>query len=158
MKADFLTAAWRKLLIINYSVDPAILEPYLPYKTELDLWKDKCYVSLVGFRFVNTRVRGIPIPFHRDFEEINLRFYVRYKAQNDWKRGVTFIKEIVPRPAITFVANTLYREKYVSLKTGYEWSAEPNGISVAYRWKHEGDWDYIRAKAGFQWFCALYRT
>jgi uncharacterized protein YqjF (DUF2071 family) len=148
MKSDFLTAAWRKLLIINYSVDPAILEPYLPYKTELDLWKDKCYVSLVGFRFLNTRVRGIPIPFHRDFEEINLRFYVRYKERMDWKRGVTFIKEIVPRPAITFVANTLYREKYVSLKTAYEWSEEANAISVAYRWKHEGDWDYIQVKAG----------
>jgi uncharacterized protein YqjF (DUF2071 family) len=35
-------------------------------------------VSLVGFLFQNTRLRSIPIPFHRIFEEVNLRFYVRH--------------------------------------------------------------------------------
>src|SRR6478736_2670783 len=108
MNSTFLTAEWRKLAIANYVVDPKLLLPYLPYKTELDTWNGKCYVSLVGFRFVNTRLKGIPIPFHIHFEEVNLRFYVRYKDESGWKRGVTFIREIVPRPALTFIANNLY--------------------------------------------------
>ena len=115
MASKFLTAEWRKLAIANYSVDPKILKPYLPYKTELDLWNGKCYVSLVGFRFVNTKLKGISIPFHRHFEEVNLRFYVRFKDPTGWKRGVAFIKEIVPKPALTFIANTIYREKYITL-------------------------------------------
>ncbi|MBA2408144.1 MAG: DUF2071 domain-containing protein, partial [Chitinophagales bacterium] len=73
MSKTFLTAEWRKLVIVNYSVDPSILIPYLPFKTELDFWNGKCYVSLVGLRFINTKAKGFYIPFHRDFEEINLR-------------------------------------------------------------------------------------
>src|SRR5690242_7872403 len=117
MNSTFLTAEWRKLAIINYSVDPAILAPYVPYGTELDYWNGKCYVSLVGFRFINTKLKGISIPFHTDFDEINLRFYVRHKASGIWKRGVSFIREIVPKPALALVANTIYREKYVTLPT-----------------------------------------
>lgn len=148
MRKTFLTAEWRKLVIANYSVDPAILTPYLPYKTELDFWKDKCYVSLVGFRFINTKLKGLPIPFHGDFEEINLRFYVRYIDGTDWKRGVTFIKEIVPKPALTFVANSLYGEKYVTFPTKHQWIKNPNSIEVSYQWKHQGAWDLLEVTAG----------
>jgi len=74
MNATFLSAEWRKLAIANYYVDPEILVPFLPYKTELDLWNGKCYISLVGFRFVNTKLKGFGIPFHKHFEEVNLKF------------------------------------------------------------------------------------
>ena len=87
MASKFLTAEWRKLAIANYSVDPKILTPYLPYKTELDLWNGKCYVSLVGFRFINTKLKGISIPFHRHFEEVNLRFYVSIKIRQVGKEA-----------------------------------------------------------------------
>src|SRR6185295_11969092 len=143
MRKTFLTAEWRKLVIANYSVDPAILAPYLPYKTELDFWKDKCYVSLVGFRFINTKLKGLSIPFHSDFEEINLRFYVRYKDGSEWKRGVTFIKEIVPKPALTFVANSFYGEKYVTFPTKHRWIQNASSIEVSYQWKHHSAWDSI---------------
>lgn len=109
MAKTFLQAEWRKLVMANYAVDKKILEPYLPYQTELDLWKDTCYVSLVGFMFLNTKIKGIKIPFHTHFEEVNLRFYVRYLQNGEWKRGVVFIKEIVPKAALTFVANTIYK-------------------------------------------------
>src|SRR5690349_18873988 len=148
MPKTFLTAEWRKLAIGNYSVDPSILLPYLPYKTELDYWNDKCYVRLVGFRFINTKLRGISVLFHMNFEEINLRFYVRYKDGNEWKRGVTFIKEIVPRPALTFVANTIYKEKYVTHPTRYKFVTDTDSMNVAYEWKHKGAWDAFDITAG----------
>lgn len=147
MKKTFLTAEWRKLLIINYSVDPAILTPYLPYRTELDFYKDKCYVSLVGFRFLKTRLKGIAIPFHTDFEEINLRFYVRHNDGGIWKRGVTFIKEIVPRKALTIVANSIYNEKYITLPTRHRWTQNVDSIEVSYEWKYMNDWDSVTVKA-----------
>ena len=94
----------------NYEVSPEILKKYLPYKTELDVWNGQCYASIVGFQFLETQVLGIKFPFHTNFDEVNLRFYVRYNDNGEWKRGVVFIKEIVPKVMITFVANTLYNE------------------------------------------------
>ena len=78
----FLTAEWRKLLVINYEVDAEVLLPYLPVGTELDLFEEKCYVSLIGFMFLNTKVKGISAPGLRNFEEVNLRFYVKRKVNN----------------------------------------------------------------------------
>ena len=131
----FLTAEWRKLAIANYEIDPDILSKYLPPKTELDLWRGKCYVSLVGFMFLNTKLLGLPIPFHRNFEEVNLRFYVRHKHHNEWKRGVVFIKEIVPKYAITFVANTLYKEHYQTMKMSHAWKKLDNCRIIKYLWR-----------------------
>jgi uncharacterized protein len=98
---SFLTAEWRKLAIANYLVSPKLLEKYIPSGTSLDLYQDKCFVSLVGFMFLNTKVLGLKIPFHENFEEVNLRFYVKRIDNNILKRGVVFIKEIVPKPALT---------------------------------------------------------
>ena len=106
----FLTAKWQYLAMLNYEIDPAILTSFVPRGTELDFWNGKIFVSLVGFLFQKTCVCGIPIPFHRNFEEVNLRFYVRRKADDGWRRGVVFIKELVPRTAIAFVAQVLQRE------------------------------------------------
>ena len=85
---SFLKAEWRKLILANYKVEPELLKPYLPYGTELDLWQDSCYLSLVGFMFVNTKIKGVKIPFHVNFEEVNLRFYVKRYDNGEWKRGV----------------------------------------------------------------------
>ena len=147
MPSTFLRAEWRKLVIANFSVDAAILKPYLPHGTEVDYWNDKCYVSLIGFRFINTKIKGIPIPFHSDFEEINLRFYVRHRDNGTWKRGVTFIKEIVAKSALTFVANSLYNEKYITLPTRHTWIDDSNYIKIIYEWKHNGAWDAISCTA-----------
>ncbi len=108
----FLTAEWRDLIMANYEVDPALLADRVPYGTELELHDGRCFVSLVGFMFLNTRVLGIPIPYHVNFEEVNLRFYVKREADGEIRRGVCFIKEMVPRSAIAWVARTLYGEPY----------------------------------------------
>src|SRR5262245_20887686 len=110
---DFLTADWRYLVMINYEVDPEILHPYIPGGTELDQWQGRTFVSVVGFLFLRTRVLGLTIPFHHNFEEVNLRFYVRRRAIEGWRRGVVFIREIVPRWAIAAVAREFYNENYV---------------------------------------------
>src|SRR5690606_29952089 len=123
------------LAMANYPVDRKVLDPYVPYKTELDLWNNTCYVSLVGFMFNNTTVKGIRIPFHTHFEEVNLRFYVRYNDNGTWKRGVVFIKEIVPRPALTFVANTIYKEHYETMPMNHFWETTENSLIVEYKWR-----------------------
>lgn len=133
----FLRAEWRKLAMANYAVDPDILRPYLPHGTELDLWNGNCYVSLVGFMFLRTRVLGVPVPFHINFPEVNLRFYVRRKEGDEWRRGVVFIQEIVPRAALTFVANTLYGEHYRTLPMRHAWVQEQGQLTVKYGWKKE---------------------
>jgi uncharacterized protein YqjF (DUF2071 family) len=146
MTKTFLQAEWRKLVMANYSINKKVLEPYLPYKTELDLWNDICYVSLVGFMFLETKVKGFKIPFHINFEEVNLRFYVRYKDNGEWKRGVVFIKEIVPKPALTFVANTIYKEKYETMPMSHSWETDKGNLMVEYKWKKK-DWNQIRVNA-----------
>lgn len=132
----------------NYAIDPSILEKYLPEGTELDLWQGRCYVSVVGFLFLNTRVLGIGFPFHRDFEEINLRFYVKYRHPTEgWRRGVVFIKEIVPKAMITLVANTLYNENYQTLKTKNETLSSDNELIIKYLWEYKNHWNSLSATA-----------
>ena len=147
MRSIFLRAEWRKLAILNFSIDPSILKPHLPFGTELDLWNEKCYVSLVAFRFINTRVKGVPVPFHINFEEINFRLYVKYYDKGMWKRGVTFIREIVSKPAMTFVANAIYKEKYITLPTKHTWIHDSAYIKVKYEWKHTAAWDSVAVSA-----------
>jgi len=96
----FLTAEWRYLAMLNYEIDPVCLLSYVPIGTELDNWNGKTFVSVVGFLFLNARILGWSIPFHHNFEEINLRFYVRRKTREGWRRGVAFVRELVPRRAI----------------------------------------------------------
>jgi uncharacterized protein YqjF (DUF2071 family) len=147
MANTFLRAEWRKLLIASYTVDQSVLNPYLPANTELDLWKGTCYVSLVGFMFLNTKVKGFRIPGHVNFEEVNLRFYVRYNDNGTWKRGVVFIKEIVPKASLTFVANALYHEHYETLPMEHKWAAASNDtLAVEYKWK-KNIWHSITALA-----------
>ncbi|MDH4058870.1 MAG: DUF2071 domain-containing protein [Cyclobacteriaceae bacterium] len=146
MAATFLQAEWRKLVMANYPVDKKILEPYLPHKTELDVWNGVCYVSLVGFMFLNTKLKSIPVPFHTNFEEVNLRFYVRYNDKGEWKRGVVFIKEIVPKPMLSFVANTIYKESYETMPMGHTWETIESTLRVEYRWKKK-KWNSILVTA-----------
>lgn len=147
MAKTFLEAEWRKLVMVNYSVNKELLLPFLPNKTELDFWNDTCYISLVGFMFLNTKVMGLKIPFHTTFEEVNLRFYVRFKEKEVWKRGVVFIKEIVPKPALTFVANTLYKENYITLPMEHSWQTKEQSVHIEYKWKKMKNWNSIKVIA-----------
>lgn len=145
-KIKFLTAEWRNLLMLNYEVDPEILQPYLPAATELDLWQGKALVSMVGFLFKETRVFGIKWPFHANFEEVNLRFYVRYYYGKEWKRGAVFISELVPKPIISIIANAIYNEPYRSMPMRHSITPiNTHSTQYNYEWKFEGKWSKLGA-------------
>ena len=142
--ARFLTARWAKLAMASYEVDPAILQPFVPARTELDLWSGKCFVSVVGFQFLDTRVLGVPVPFHRDFEEVNLRFYVKRSNDPETRRGVVFVKEIVPRRALAWIANAVYNERYVALPMSHDDQTSEASRTLRYSWRHLGRWSHLR--------------
>ncbi len=145
-KIKFLQAEWRDLLMVNYEVDPALLKPYIPAFTELDLWQGKALVSMVGFMFLDTRVLGIKWPWHVNFEEVNLRFYVRYFDGKEWKRGAVFISEIVPLPFIPLVANNLYNEHYKAMPMRHSKEVLNNNTSqYFYDWKFKNRWNRLGA-------------
>src|SRR5258708_1289001 len=133
----FLTARWVDLAMVNYEVDPALLRQLVPAGTELDLWSGRCLVSVVGFQFLDTRVLGLALPFHRDFEEVNLRFYVRRTVGDEVRRGVVFVKEIVPRRAIAWIANAVYNEQYIALPMSHD-ATFGDRRRLSYGWRFRG--------------------
>ncbi|MEZ6072903.1 MAG: DUF2071 domain-containing protein [Pirellulales bacterium] len=145
----FLTAEWRYLAMLNFEVDPGVLAPHVPAGTELDTFEGRTMVSVVGFRFEDTRVRGVAVPFHRDFDEINLRFYVRRDVSGEARRGVVFIKEIVPRVAIAWTARLVYAENYVALPTRHSIGVRNGGCpgQVSYEWKWAGRWNSVSVRS-----------
>lgn len=137
----FLTAEWGPLAMLNYEIDPTVLAARVPGGCELDAWDGRTFVSVVGFWFASTRVLGVPIPFHRHFVEVNLRYYVRRKAPDGWRRGVVFVKELVPRRAIAFAARAVYGENYVALPMRRAVEVGNERGSVAYEWRRNGAWE-----------------
>ena len=148
-KLRFLKAQWKNLLMLNYEVDPDVIKPYIPAGTILDLWQGKALVSMVGFLFLNTKVLGIKWPFHVNFEEVNLRFYVKHFDGENWKRGAVFISEIVPKILITIIANALYKEHYQALRMRHTITVEAGGdTNFLYEWKLNGRWNKLGATVG----------
>jgi uncharacterized protein len=128
----FLTANWRYLAMLNFVVDPTIVAPLVPPGTEIDFENGETFLSVVGFLFLDTRLLGFPIPLHRDFEEVNLRFYVRKKSADTWRRGVVFVRELVPRRAIATVARVFYGENYVALPMKHQIDHVDSKLGVEY--------------------------
>ena len=150
----FLTAEWRDLIMLTWTVDPGILRPLLANGTELDLWKGDPIASVVAFDFRETRIHGIPVPFHTRFPEVNLRFYVRRKLPDGtWRRGVSFVKEIVPLTLVATAARWLYGEPYQSMPMNRVAVPEapltdPTSDatrSLVYEWKRDGEWERVLA-------------
>lgn len=140
----FLTAKWHDLVMANYEVPPEILKKRLPLGTELDFHEGKCFVSLVAFMFLNTRVLGFPVPFHINFEEVNLRFYVTRETSEETRRGVVFVKELVPRLAIATVARVFYGEPYEAWKMNHA----KNGDELIYGWHKRDEAHQVKVEIG----------
>ena len=144
---SFLKASWENLILVNYIISPDTIKEYVPNGTELDTWNGNCYISLVGFMFKNTRLLGFKVPFHVNFEEVNLRFYVKRKEGGKWKRGVVFIKEYVPKWALSFVANTIYNENYQTVPMKNKLLENENSITISYQWKIDSYWYSMEVNA-----------
>jgi uncharacterized protein YqjF (DUF2071 family) len=148
----FLRSAWKNLVVLSYEADPAVLAPLVPPGLELDLHEGRAYVSLVGFLFLDTRALGVPLPFCQRFEEVNLRFYVRRNGPEGGRRGVVFVKELVPRWPITAGARWLFGEPYVTvpmrsrLETDDAGNPRRDGL-LEYGWKWGGRWHRLSARA-----------
>jgi uncharacterized protein YqjF (DUF2071 family) len=143
----FLTAEWMDLLMLNYEVAPKILAAYVPRGTCLDSFEGKTYVTLVGFWFRKTKLFGsLPMPFHRDFVEINLRFYVRRSSDSEERRGVVFIAEIVPKRMIALVARVIYGENYFRRPMRSVGRSESGNGTVEYEWRSKNSWCSLTAK------------
>jgi uncharacterized protein len=146
-ETPFLTAKWTHLAMLNYEIDSSILAPYVPVGTELDHFHGRTYASMVGFLYCDTRILGVAIPLHRDFAEVNLRFYVRRLEPDGWRRGVVFIKEIVPRWAVAFFARVLYDEKFVALPMRHLITPRDGDLQtphrVEYHWKFARQWQHL---------------
>jgi uncharacterized protein YqjF (DUF2071 family) len=143
----FLTANWRYLAMLNFVVDPRILAPLVPPGTEIDYENEETFLSVVGFLFLNTRLLSVPVPLHRDFEEVNLRFYVRKKSADTWRRGVVFVRELVPRRAIAIVARAFYGENYVALPMKHEIEHVDLRLNVGYFWRRGKNWESLKLTA-----------
>ena len=147
-KKVFLSATWQNLVMINYEVDPVILQQHLPLYTEIDLFEGKALVSVVGFLFNNTKVFGVQWPFHINFDEVNLRYYLKHFDGKKWKRGVGFVSEIVSKPMISNIANALYNEHYSLAKMRHQIIETPNTIAATYEWKKTGQqWNKLSVEA-----------
>ncbi len=152
MPRPFLTARWTNLAIVSYAVPAAVLAPYIPVgpagaPIELDTTLPggdgkSAYVSLVAFQFQRCRVLGVPWPGHTDFPEINLRFYVRCAGQ----RGVVFIREFVPRPAIAWIARKVYNEPYTAAPVSGRITQDTRTITAEYAVRFAAGSDPTRAR------------
>jgi uncharacterized protein YqjF (DUF2071 family) len=147
MPRPFLTANWRYLVMLNFAVDPKILQPLVPRETELDFHDGQTFLSVVGFLFLDTRVIGLPIPLHRDFEEVNLRFYVRRRSADEWRRGVVFVRELVPRQAIALIARTFYGEPYSALPMRHVLEHKDGRVFAEYQWRRGRRWETLAMTA-----------
>lgn len=144
----FLAAEWRDLVMLNFEVDPLLLRQHVPRGVELDSFQGRTLVSLVGFQFLRTKLFGfLAIPFHRNFDEVNLRFYVRRREAGENRRGVVFIRELVPRMAIARFARLTYGEKYDSCPMQHRIERSADDISTEYGWKWRGRQFTLSARA-----------
>jgi uncharacterized protein len=146
-----LTARWTELALLNFRVPVEEIARLAPAGTEPDLHAGEAYISVVGFRFQSVRIFGIPVPGHTRFDEINLRYYVKREVGGEVRRGVVFVREIVPRRAVAIVANRLYNENYVTRPmrrlismAGEELST---GDRIEYGWHDGGGGAFRRRKA-----------
>jgi uncharacterized protein len=139
-----ITCEWRDLLMTTWAVDPALLQPYVPARTTLDLWQGEALLSIVGVRFLNLHLAGIAVPFHRQFEQINFRFYVRRRIADIERLGVVSLKQIVPSASMSLVATLLYNESYLTAPTRHEITSGEQGWDV-YEWMVAGRWNRVSA-------------
>ena len=152
----FLTAEWRNLVVLNYRIDSAVLAPRVPPGLSISHHPDGCYVSVLAFQFLNTRLKGTKIPGHVNFPEVNLRFYAHPTScvipetgevpESD--KGVVFLQELVPKAMVAWTARFLYGEPYRTVAL----TGEVNDPHYRYHWQMKGKQYKIAAERTGDWY------
>ena len=142
-----LTVCWNNLVMLNFEIDPSALQPYLPAHTEIDLYNNKCLISLVGFKFSKAKLLKLPIPFYQDFSQINLRFYVKHQRKNEIRKSVVFIKEIAEKKLLKTGVALLFNEHYSTMLVKQNFESRNNSLNVNYEWNFNNEWNYIHSIA-----------
>jgi len=141
-RIPFLSAKWNHLLVVNYEIDPAILEKHVPKGTSLDRFDGRAFISLVAFMFKRNKLFGlIPTLPHFNFEEANLRFYIERKEGNESKKAVAFVREVVPSSIIAWTARTFYNEPYIRLPMSHRIDSN----RADYKWGHNSEY-FLKAQ------------
>ena len=143
-----MTGEWRYLAMFNYLIDPTVLAPYVPAGTTLDTWHGECLISVVGLRFLSLKVLGVPAPLHRNFPQVNLRFYVKRERGSEVRHGARFIQEFVRLPTMAYTARLVMNEPLTALpmqSSAPERAGQTPGL-VAYAWRHHRHWNHIAVR------------
>jgi len=98
---------WNHIFFIHSKVDPALLQPHVPFK--LDLFEGKAVLSIVPFRMDKIRLWGLPpIPFFAQLWELNLRTYVTVGGV----RGIYFFTLDTDSALGCWIANHFFHLPY----------------------------------------------
>lgn len=142
--------------MLNFEIAPDVLQPHVPQGLELDLWQGKAFVTVVGLNFVTNKVFGMHLPLLPSFEQVNLRLYVRKIAKENTRRGVVFIKEIVPMFVVSAVARLFFKQEYRVHPMGHKFEGASDGATqekvIEYSWQHSNKWEKMvaRSKGNFE--------
>lgn len=156
MKPDrpFLTARWTDLLVLNFAVPGEVIARVAPLGTAPDYFDGRAYLSVLGFMFRDAKFYGVGLPWQRQFEEVNLRYYVRREAELGPRRGVVFVREIAPQPLVATTARWLYNESYVTrpMRNSVRLASSRlgGGDEIGYEWRTgsrgQGLWNRMAAR------------
>jgi len=141
------SSEWRDLILLSYAVEPAVLAPYVPAGTVLDLYRGKAWLSLMALFSQKTRILGLPLLWQNDFSQIHLRFYVRRHAHGEQRHGSAYLNELVPNPALALMGRVLYDEHFVTVPVHHKVSLEGDQLRVRYFWKAERGWERVGVTA-----------
>jgi hypothetical protein len=145
----FITAHWSDIAVINYEADPQLLRRFLPAGLELARYSDHHLLSLVSFRYRDTRMGGVRVPFYGQFIELYLGFFAQHERRNEIHRGWVFIKKIVPGRVIAATGRILYNEEYIRrpMRELIEHGTQQRPYRVRYEWKDGGSWHGLEVRA-----------
>ena len=139
----FISANWRNLIVLSWPIDDRIIRPQLPKALEIDRCNGQTYVSLVALTIQNLRLCGLPA-WPATFPQLNIRCYVRRPMPDGTcRRGVTFLKQLVPHRTTALAARLFYREPFAAiprLQTGHNTPGQPQPPAnrISYGWQTAG--------------------
>lgn len=140
---------WRNVVHVNYQIAPEVLHPYLPPRTEILLFQNKCFITLTALVYDQVKFKGLNIPLHREIPEVNLRFYVSAADGSKSKNGVVLLKRIIAKPLLAFAGQLLFQEQYAVMPISYFVRKQSTERLVKYFWKNNppyGEWHSLSVK------------